>query len=131
MADLWFACLWQKLYHGGRLSRDDYDNGNKGKNLKDFVNHKNSRHSHLSQANVLSVRLYTTSSFKRLNMPLRNKIQPHPFKMTIYYLDEGLRQLRTVAAFDMGSFSRESLLYRLVLHVAAVFYWCDVYLYEE
>ena len=58
-------------------------------------------------------RLYITSSYKRFNFHLRKYTQPHPFKMTVYQLDEGLRVLRAVAAsIDEEKFSAKHLLYR-------------------
>ena len=99
-------------YHGGPLSHGDFDFGNKRKRLADFVDHQHSKDSNISESNVLCARLYTCSSYKRFNNPLRQAINPHPFKMTVYYLDEGLRQLRTVEAMNPTEFSRVRKLYR-------------------
>lgn len=52
----------------------------------------------LSRANVLALRLYTTSSFPLFNGPLRAGVCPHPLRMTVYYLAEGLKALRRVEA---------------------------------
>jgi len=112
----------QGTYHGGKLDKEDYDHGHDGRKLKDFVSYSNSHGSHLSEANALAARIYTTSSYKRLNSPLRFRCSKgdfdHPFKMTVYYLDEGLRQLRTVAAAQSAAqnesreFSKQHRFYR-------------------
>jgi len=36
-------CIKKGFYHGGRLQAEDFDTGNKGKTLHDFVNHPNSK----------------------------------------------------------------------------------------
>jgi hypothetical protein len=71
---------------------------NDGKSLADFVGHQNSKIAKLTECNVLATRLYTTSSYRRFNVPLRSVVKPHPFRMSIYYLDESLRHLRKVDA---------------------------------
>ena len=76
------------FYHGGRLAEDDFDYGHHGMTLDDFVKHKHARVAELSRANVLALRLYTTSSFPKFNGPLRAGACPHPLKMTVYYLAE-------------------------------------------
>ena len=75
-----------------------FDHLNDGKRLQDFKRHKDSSVAELTECNVLATRLYTTSSFKRFNQPLRSGMRPHPFRMSIYYLDESLRNLRKVNA---------------------------------
>ena len=85
-------------YHGGTLDAEQYDMDNWNKKLVDFVQHKHAMCAHLTDCHVLVSRLYTTSSYKRINGPLRKCIHPHPFKMAVYYLDEALRQLRVVEA---------------------------------
>ena len=106
-------------YHGGELDPGEYDAGNKGKRLLDFVDHQHSQDSKISECNALAARLYTTSSYKRFNVPLRKHEDdiphpvPHPFKMTVYYLDEGLRAMRTIAAQENPKkFSQDRRLYR-------------------
>jgi len=84
------------MYHGGPLKPHHYDHLNDGKYLHDFVGHQNSRVAMLTESNVLATRLYTTSSFKRFNIPLRSGVRPHPFRMCLYHLDDSLRKLRKV-----------------------------------
>jgi len=115
-------------YHGGKLAAGEYDAGNKGKRLHDFVNQKESHESNISESNALAARLYTTSSYKRFNVPLRRHemtvydddegrrhfdVVPHPFKMTVYFLDEGLWAMRTIEAQNHPEeFSQDHRLYR-------------------
>ena len=49
---------------------------------------------------MLALRLYTTSSYPRVNDPLRSDPvqRPHPFAATTYFIDEGIKMLRAVAA---------------------------------
>ena len=106
----------QREYHGGELLPDEYDKDHYGMMLADFVAHKHSKGCKLSEANVLAVRLYTTSCYQKLSTPLRFKCTDpsfdHPLKMTVYYLAEGLSALRTIAAKDEEKYSRKKLLYR-------------------
>ena len=104
-------------YHGGRLDPYDYDDGHQGWKLQDFLHHEHSVQSNLTKMNVLAARVYTTSSYKRFNAPLRNfkpnHALPHPFKITVYHLNVGLRNLRAVEAVNhRENFSSNHLLYR-------------------
>ena len=111
--------LFQGKYHGGKLEDGDYDNGHEGMKLEDFLSHKYSRSCGLSEGHVLAVRIYTTSSYPSLNVPMRKKKKAHPLKMTMYHLDEGLRKLRTVAATQRPEdFSKLHLYYRGMTGVA-------------
>eukprot|EP00290_Baffinella_frigidus_P055767 CAMPEP_0180373084 /NCGR_PEP_ID=MMETSP0989-20121125/21054_1 /TAXON_ID=697907 /ORGANISM="non described non described, Strain CCMP2293" /LENGTH=444 /DNA_ID=CAMNT_0022369931 /DNA_START=30 /DNA_END=1364 /DNA_ORIENTATION=+ len=101
------------FYHGGALSEGDYDMGHEGMTLDDFVKHPRSKLGKLGREHVLALRLYTTSSFSKFNEPLRKREKPHPFRMTVYYLDEALRKLRAVrASLDARGFAAETLLWR-------------------
>lgn len=53
----------------------------------------------IHEPHILALRLYTTSSFKRINQPLRNRVQ-HPFPITVNYITEGIGLLR--AAEEVG-----------------------------
>eukprot|EP00962_Isochrysis_galbana_P039244 scaffold14048_cov243-Isochrysis_galbana.AAC.2 len=45
------------------------------------------------------------------NSPLRDMIKPHPFKMTVYYLNEAIKLLRTIAAEAVdGTYYQEVLI---------------------
>ena len=49
---------------------------------------------------MLALRLYTTDSYSRVNDPLRQDPpeRPHPFAATTYFISEGIKMLRAVAA---------------------------------
>lgn len=66
----------------------------KGMMLNDFVAHKTSREAALSRWQVAMLRLYTSSSYKRFNGPLRQKQKPHPFRMSVFVLTEAIKKLR-------------------------------------
>ena len=71
-----------------------------GATLSSLVEHPDSCTAKLKIHHVLALRLYTTSSFARVNNPLRKDPpeRPHPFAATTYFIDEGIKQLRAVAA---------------------------------
>ena len=78
--------------------RNDYDFGNKGRRLQDFVGLNQSRIAHLNEVHVAALRLYTTSSFRLFNQALRDRAMPHPIKFTVWQLSEALRRLRAYSA---------------------------------
>jgi len=82
-------------YHGGRLNVDDVDTGHAGFKLKDFWEHPMARAAELEYVHVLVLRLYTTTSFRLFNNPLRQGKNPHPLKMSCYYLNEAVKRLRS------------------------------------
>lgn len=49
---------------------------------------------------VLALRLYTTSTYKSINDPMRQKVLPHPFAATTYYISDALSKLREVQGKD-------------------------------
>lgn len=61
----------------------------------------------LKMHHVLALRLYTTSSYKCLNNPLRTDppTQPHPFAATTFFISEGIKKLRAVAAERPDAFT--------------------------
>ena len=52
----------------------------------------------LDPTHVLALRIYTSSSYTCFNNHLRKNTKPHPFKMSVYYLNEAIKQLRSVGA---------------------------------
>ena len=57
--------------------------------------------------------MYTSSSYPCFNRPLRERQKPHPFAMSVYYLADGLKKLRAVAAqIDPEGFTKEVVLWR-------------------
>ena len=97
-------------YHGGELKPGDFDRGHDGMQLDDFVNHPSIAAAMLNRAEVLAIRLYTTTSFRQFNNPLRNGQLPHPFAMTVYFLAEALRKLKAVAASMEEDFAQRKLM---------------------
>jgi hypothetical protein len=102
-------------YHGGNhFKKEDYDLGNKGKKLKDFYKHKDSVLADLLIYQVLILRLYTSTTFRLFNGPMRKIMilvpdgqksqltdgqkSHHPLRFTIYALTEGIKKLRAVEA---------------------------------
>jgi hypothetical protein len=92
-------------YHGGSITESDYDTGNTGKKLADFHKHETSVLAGLVIWNVLVIRLYTSSSFRLFNAPLRSLLtnngqtkSQHPLRFTVYMLTEGIKKLRAVEA---------------------------------
>ena len=71
-----------------------------GATLSSLVEHPDSRTAKLAIHHVLALRLYTTSSFARVNNPLRKDPpeRPHPFAATTFFIDQGIKMLRAVAA---------------------------------
>jgi hypothetical protein len=100
------------MYHGGKLAEADFDRGHDSMALQDFVDHPTSKLARLSEFNVFALRAYTSGSFSKFNQPLRDGVSPHPMKMTVYYLDEGLRKLRAVEAQDRAAYTAVKELYR-------------------
>jgi len=86
------------VYHGGAIADGEFDTGHQGMDLKDFTNHEISRLAGLQDHHVAAIRLYTSSSYPLFNQPMRNGVKPHPIRVTMYCLSEGLLKLRKVGA---------------------------------
>jgi hypothetical protein len=105
-------------YHGGSMSKEDYDQGHEGMTLEHFVNHPTSKLAGLKIHHVLVLRLYTSSSFRKFNAPLRQGETSHPWKFIVYFLTEALKKLRVVAAkLHPEEFNKVQYLYRHGRHV--------------
>ena len=79
-----------------------------GYRLADFLKLKQARDAHLTESQVAALRMYTTSSFKSINEPLRQLArdsngvtlepprlaQPYPLPITLTLVYEALKQLR-------------------------------------
>ena len=76
---------------GGKAKRDT---GHNGQCLKDFVELDEAKHAKLSPAEVAALRLYTSSTFRVINGPLRAGVQPHPFSFTTLLIYRALKKLR-------------------------------------
>lgn len=53
----------------------------------------------LGKHHIFALRLYTTSSYKCINAPMRTlpPTRPHPFAVTTYFISDAIKKLRTVA----------------------------------
>jgi hypothetical protein len=108
-----------KKYHGGDFKKEDYDTGNKGKKLKDFHNDPASVLAGLLLYEVLILRLYTSTTYRLFNGPMRSLLSKdgqksqHPLRCTIYVLTEGIKKLRAVEArSDEKGFNTTKVLWR-------------------
>ena len=84
----------EKTFHNGVR-----DKGRGPVTLSYFVNHADAVAAELSEAHVISQRLYTTHAFKYLNGPLRDLKryhdgEPHPLPVTVAYISDGIKKLR-------------------------------------
>jgi hypothetical protein len=62
--------------------------------LDSLAAHPNAERATLSRHHVLALRLYTTSSFKSINDPLRQQKPNHPFAATTYWISKAIGLLR-------------------------------------
>ena len=113
-------------YHGGSLKPGDYDRGHDGMRLDDFLEHPSSKVAMLERVHVLALRLYTTSSYTQFNNPLRERTKPHPFAMSVYFLNEALTKLKAVDATGSDFSQQEVTLWRGMsnMHVLDEFKKC-------
>jgi hypothetical protein len=77
-----------ELGKGGRR-----DIGHGGLMLADFCAKDEAREAGLTTAHVLALRLYTSNSFYRVNSPLREGAERHPFAATAFYIHDGIAKL--------------------------------------
>jgi hypothetical protein len=108
----------ERVFPNGNLKRDCGKDGQPyphrkrpdgtGKRFEDFVleaqkrtePNEPGRESPMKGPHVLALRLYTTSTFVRLNRPLRDRspdAPQHPMPITIHYLIDGIKFLRAAA----------------------------------
>ena len=93
----------------GRFPNGSIDEGHApGLSLDDFYNHENSKNARLTKAHVLALRIYSTAGYESLNNPLRTQgtnagasrrrrlTKPHPFPVTLHYLDDAIKKLRSL-----------------------------------
>ncbi len=79
------------------------DKGHEGMVLQDFVEHEHSKTADLNKAEVVALRLYTTSAFRHINNPLRDQArisrgEPHPLPVTVMLITSGIKKLRAIDA---------------------------------
>jgi hypothetical protein len=71
-----------------------------GISLDVLLTHQNATTAKLKRHHILALRIYTTSSYSRINDPLRQDPpqRPHPFAATTFFIDKAIKMLRAVAA---------------------------------
>jgi hypothetical protein len=79
------------------------DKGHEGMRLRDFVSHEHAVTAELTAAEVVALRLYTTSAFQQINNPLRDQErisrgEAHPLPVTVTLIAKGIKKLRTINA---------------------------------
>lgn len=68
----------------------------------------------LERHHVLALRLYTTSSFRSINNPMRQSppVLPHPFAATLYYISDALSKLRELQGKDLAVRNESQVFWR-------------------
>jgi hypothetical protein len=102
------------------VHKEDYENlkeAYKGldelcKNDHCFRGDQATRERILEEPHVLALRLYTSSSFWRINVPLHKKIRPHPYRVTAYYINQALCKMQDAAEVDSTHQTPEETLWR-------------------
>ncbi len=79
------------------------DKGNTGRSLEYFVKHEAATSAKLKDAEVVALRLYTTSAFSSINNPLRDqnridKGEPHPLPATVWLIASAIKKLRSIGS---------------------------------
>ena len=74
--------------------------GQERKTLEELMAHPHAQMAKLGRHHILALRLYTTDSYSKINDPLRKDPpeRPHPFAATTFFISEGIKMLRAVAA---------------------------------
>ncbi len=77
------------------------DKGNTGKSLEFFVKHEIATNAKLKDAEVVALRLYTTSAFSRINNPLRDLSrissgQSHPLPATVWLIASAIKKVKPI-----------------------------------
>lgn len=110
------------------------DRGRSGAVLDDFLRHPFSKQAKLTRAEVFALRLYTTSSYKHFNEPLRDLTRqktgvPHPMGTAVSLLMDGLKKLRDVRQQDPSKAGRGvEILWRGLMNVQEKDSWTDSFL---
>ena len=80
----------------GTGTRERRDHGHLGLRLDDFAGMKEAVRAELSMAEVAALRLYTTSTFRLINDPLRAHAPKHPLAVTVLHISRALKKLRAL-----------------------------------
>ena len=112
-------CLHYCLHEAAGSSDREFQNGRRdvgrnGEKFDHFVKHELSQKSGLEPAHVLALRLYSTAIYKSINGPLRDTTRQgaHPLAVTVAFVDEAVRRLRSVGARERTSTISEQILWR-------------------
>lgn len=70
--------------------------------IEELLCHPNAVAARLKRQHILALRLYTTSTFRSINDPMRRKERPHPLAATVYFISEGIKLLRAVPTIDQS-----------------------------
>jgi hypothetical protein len=79
------------------------DKGHEGMVLQDLVQHGHAVTAELTEAEVVALRLYTTSAFQQINNPLRDQERisrgdAHPLPVTVMLIAKAIKKLRAIDA---------------------------------
>jgi hypothetical protein len=74
------------------------DEGHGDVRLADFKKLPQAVAAKLSETHIAALRIYSSTAFRRINAPLRQRVKPHPCAATTLFLAEGLKKLRAVHA---------------------------------
>ncbi|CAK0834134.1 unnamed protein product [Prorocentrum cordatum] len=96
------------------------DKGRGPVGIQDFMKNKTVADAELTLAHVVALRFYTTPGYKYLNSPFRNqdryyhKNKQHPMPITMAYISEGIKKLRSAYAVKVeeGQASTHMVLWR-------------------
>jgi len=102
----------QELKSPGGPTESDFDAGHDGMTASDFQELEESKTAGLRLHHVVALRLYTSNSYRLFNEPMREGKKPHPIRVTMYVLDEALRQMRRVAAQQPERYNQTLRLWR-------------------
>jgi hypothetical protein len=93
------AAVEQKFWNGTR------DHGRSGCRLADFMALPQAIEANLTEAELVSLRFYTSHSFNSVNMALRDQQRtvPHPLPGIVTNIQRGLKKLRALGSDDSSS----------------------------
>jgi hypothetical protein len=105
-----------------KTTEKNYPNGvrDKGRNCLRpayFLTHRNAQEANLSEGEVYSLRIYTTSAYKNMNNPLRDdgrydRRKTVPMPVASYLADSAIRKLRTLRAKTGSASEKNVVLWR-------------------